>query len=252
MKQITFKDIHTYGNIVNENDQIRHLHYPDMLSRYDSNFIEFKSMPSLAKFIEVESYLRDFHLKNGQNHVKYTFPDSMKLTDELSTYLIDSGYSISFLELYMIKPQDFPVVNNNPNIVIQAVTDNNLEDYMNLQYKHDLQFGREFADEKASLIKRQFKSKDIKQVLAYYRGLPVGYLDIIISGETVEIDNLMVEEAFQRKGIGSMLQKFVMESFPNKLVILVADGEDTPREMYKKQNYQYKGFKYEALKVFQD
>lgn len=43
-----------------------------------------------------------------------------------------------------------------------------------------------------------------------------------------------------------------MESFPEKTVILVADGEDTPREMYKKQNYQYHGFRYETQKVYQD
>ncbi|WP_264196134.1 hypothetical protein [Metabacillus niabensis] len=43
-----------------------------------------------------------------------------------------------------------------------------------------------------------------------------------------------------------------MESFPEKIVILVADGEDAPREMYKKQNYNYHGFIYETQKVYQD
>ena len=88
--------------------------------------------------------------------------------------------------------------------------------------------------------------------MAFYKGSPAGYVDVIISNETVEIDNLTVDEEFQKKGIGSRLQKFVMDSFPEKVVILVADGEDTPREMYKKQNYQYHGFKYEILKLYQD
>ena len=88
--------------------------------------------------------------------------------------------------------------------------------------------------------------------MAFYKGSPAGYVDVIISNETVEIDNLTVDESFQKKGIGSRLQKFVMESFPEKIVILVADGEDTPREMYKKQNYQYHGFKYETQKIYQD
>ncbi|WP_040373640.1 GNAT family N-acetyltransferase, partial [Peribacillus psychrosaccharolyticus] len=67
-----------------------------------------------------------------------------------------------------------------------------------------------------------------------------------------EIDGLTVDENFRNKGIGSKLQEFVMETFPEKLVILIADGEDTAREMYKKQNYQYHGFKYEAQKIYQD
>ncbi|MHA6260051.1 GNAT family N-acetyltransferase [Sporosarcina sp. CAU 1771] len=83
-------------------------------------------------------------------------------------------------------------------------------------------------------------------------GSPAGCVEVIIADETVEIDDLTVDESFRNKGIGSRLQKFVMESFPNRVVLLVADGEDTPREMYKKQNYNYYGFKYEVQKIDQD
>ena len=89
----------------------------------------------------------------------------------------------------------------------------------------------------------------IQQVLAFYKGVAVGYVDLIISKETVEIDDLSVGEFYQQKGIGSRLQQFAMTSYPNKTVILIADGEDTPREMYRKQNYHFIGFKYEVTKV---
>jgi len=55
--------------------------------------------------------------------------------------------------------------------------------------------------------------------------------------------------SYQRMGIGSTIQHFVMEHFHTKTVILVADGEDTPREMYQNQNYRFEGFQFEALKV---
>ena len=87
------------------------------------------------------------------------------------------------------------------------------------------------------------------QIMAYYQGLPAGAVDVIIAEETAEIDGLSVKEAFQKKGIGSRLQRFVMDTFADKTIILVADGEDTPREMYQKQNYQYLGFQYEIQKV---
>ena len=44
------------------------------------------------------------------------------------------------------------------------------------------------------------------------------------------------------------MQRKIMDLFPNKTIILLADGEDTPREMYQRQNYQQQGFQYEALK----
>ncbi|MGG4266520.1 GNAT family N-acetyltransferase [Peribacillus simplex] len=252
MEQITFEDIYTLGKIDAENAEYRHYHYPEMLTRYDSNFIEFKKVPSLAEFKETEKYLRDYHLKKDQKHVKFYFPANIKPAGGLNAYLTDQGYEIGFLELYAIQPKNFPSVRNNPEIDIQVVTDKNLEVFLNLQYQYDLNYGSEFAKQKAELIKRQFEDKNIQQVLAFYKGSPAGYVDIIISSETAEIDNLTVDELFRNKGIGSRLQKFVMESFPEKSVILVADGEDSPREMYKKQNYQYHGFKYGAQKIYQD
>ncbi|SES46493.1 GNAT family N-acetyltransferase [Psychrobacillus sp. OK032] len=252
MKQITFEDIYTLGKIVAENAQYRHYHYPKMLTRYSSNFIEFKTLPSLTEFKEAEDYLREYHLKKGQKHVKFYFPENIKTTGELIVYLTHMGYEIGFLELYAIQPKHFPPVKNNPDIDIQVVTDKNLEVLLNLQYQDDLNYGSEYAKQKVDLIKRQFENQNIQQVLAFYKGSPAGYVDVIISSETAEIDNLTVNELFRNKGIGSRLQKIVMELFPEKIVILVADGEDTPREMYKKQNYQYHGIKYEAQKIYQD
>lgn len=252
MKKISFEDIYTLGKIVAENAQYRHYHYPKMLTRYSSNFIEFKTLPSLAEFKEAEDYLREYHLKMGQKHVKFYFPENIKTTGELIVYLNDMGYEIGFLELYAIQPKHFPPVKNNPYIDIQVVTDKNLEVLLNLQYQDDLKYGSEYVKQKAEHIKRQFEDQNTQQILAFYKGSPAGYVDVIISSETAEIDNLTVDKLFRNKGIGSRLQKFVMELFPEKIIILVADGEDTPREMYKKQNYQYHGIKYEAQKIYKD
>ena len=87
------------------------------------------------------------------------------------------------------------------------------------------------------------------QLLALYKGTPAGAVEIIISENIAEIDNLGVDEDFQKKGIGSRLQKFVMDTFHDKTIILVADGQDTPKEMYKRQNYQYLSYHYYCQKV---
>jgi GNAT superfamily N-acetyltransferase len=252
LMHLTFKNIYTLGHLVVENNQYRHIHYPEMLTRYDSNFIAFKKLPALTEFIGAENYLRKYHLKNGQKHVKFYFPANERPAGELFDYMNDAGYEIGFIELYAIQPNQFPLVKDNPEIEIHIVTNKNIQTFLQLQYQQDLKFGSEFANQKIELHKRNFEDQKILQLLAFYKGTPAGSMDVIISKDTAEIDGLVVDENFQKKGIGSRLQKFVMEEFYNKTIILVADGEDTPREMYKRQNYQYHGFKYQSQKVYKN
>nr|WP_263326444.1 GNAT family N-acetyltransferase [Neobacillus sp. Marseille-Q6967] len=252
MTYITFNQIYTPGNVETENELYKHIHYPEMLLRYDSNFIEFKRMPSLTEFKGPESYLREFHMKNGQKHVKFSFPANEKPAGDLLDYMKYSGYMTGFIELYAIEPKQFPLVEDHPDIEIQVVTEENLETYLTLQYQQDLEYGSEFADQKVALHKRNFANPHIQQLFALFKGVPAGSVDIIISKDTAEIDGLVVDEAYQKKGIGSRLQKFVMEKYHDKMIILVADGEDTPRDMYRRQNYQYLGFKYQTYKVHKD
>ncbi|TCP29024.1 acetyltransferase (GNAT) family protein [Scopulibacillus darangshiensis] len=251
MSVFTFKDIQTVGQVIAENELYRHYHFPEMLSMYDSNFIEFKRIPSLDEFKQSAEYLRKFHKSRGQNHVKFYFPENQKPIKELMAYFREFCYDSGYLELYSIQPDHFPVVRKNSNLEVLQVTEENFEAYLKLQYEEDLQFGEAFAKQKVGLHKWNFTDKNVMQVIAFYEGIPAGSVDVIISDKSVEIDNLSVLEACQRKGIGSALQRFVMDSFPDKPVILVADGEDTAREMYRKQNYQYHGFQYEVQKVYE-
>ena len=252
MMQITFENIYILGTVLVENSRYRLFHYPEMLIRYDSNFIEFKKLPTLVEFKDAENYLRNYHLKYGQKHVKFYFPANKKPAVELFDYMNYSGYVLGFIELYAIQPYQFPLVKDNRDIEIHVLTDKNLETFLKLQYQQDLVFGSEFANQKIGLHKRNFEDQNILQLLAFYKGTPAGSVDVIISKNTAEIDSLVVDEKYQKKGIGSRLQKFVMEKFYNKTIILVADGEDTPREMYKRQNYHYHGFKYQSHKVFKN
>lgn len=251
MEQISFEDIYLLGQVVRETELYRHYHYPEMLARYDSNFIEFKRMPNLEEFKESVNYLREFHQKNGQKHIKFVFPENEKLTADIFFHLIGEDFNMGVMELYAIEPGDFPRVEDSLDIEVQEVTEENLETYLNLQYDQDLKFGSEFAYQKVEQHKQHFQQDNILQVLATYKGTAVGSVDIIEKENTAEIDGLAVEESHQRKGIGSRLQKFVMDRFPDKIIILVADGEDSPREMYKKQNYQYMGFRHEVQKIYQ-
>lgn len=252
MENITFKNIYTSGHVIFENSLYEHYHFPEMLLKFDSNFIAFKRIPSLAEFKEAETYLSDFHLNNGQKHVKFYFPENEKPAEELTNYFNDTGYDTGYNELYAIMPKQFPMVKQNEDIEIQAVTEENLDVFLKLQYETDLQFGEAFAMQKIDVYKQNFKDEAFQHIMAFYKGIPAGSVDVIITEHTAEIDGLNVKESFQKRGIGLRLQRFVMDRYCDKTVILIADGQDTPRDMYQKQNYQYLGFKYESQKVYEE
>ncbi|MFS0674833.1 GNAT family N-acetyltransferase [Ornithinibacillus sp. 179-J 7C1 HS] len=248
--KVTFENIDTIGHVIEENALYKHYHYPEMLIRYDSNFIAFKRMPTLEEFKGAEAFLRKYHQKNGQEHVKFQFPQDEKLTDDLLRYLQDQKYVTGTNELYAINPIDFPKVSINPDIHVEEVNASTFDEYVALQYEQDLLFGENYAKTKKLLLHENFHNEKVVQIIAFDKDTAVGAVDVILKDTTAEIDNLFVKESYQRKGIGSRLQRFVMDAFRDRLVILIADGEDTPKEMYQKQNYTYLGFQIEALKIF--
>ncbi|MFI8685294.1 GNAT family N-acetyltransferase [Rossellomorea sp. NPDC077527] len=250
MKTFTFENIYNPGHLIANNALYQHIHYPEMLTRYDSNFLEFMKQPTLDEFQEAARFLRGFHQSKGQKHVKFLFPQDHKPSEELMDYFKQEGFDVGFNELYSIDPDRFPSVGVNPDIEVMEVSKKELNDYLAFQSEQDLDYGPDFADQKVDMHKRNFDNPCIMQVLAFYKGAPAGSVDVIIEEDSAEIDGLMVHETFQKKGIGSRLQRFVMDRFPDRNVILVADGEDTPRLMYQKQGYTCLGFRYEVQKVF--
>ncbi|MBR7794727.1 MAG: GNAT family N-acetyltransferase [Bacillota bacterium] len=249
MRKISFNDIYTESHLVVGTELYSHYHNPEMLIQYDSNYLQFHRMPTLQEFIEAATYLKEFHQKNGQKHVKFYFPENRKPSEELIQFFHHQSFEYGYLELYAIQPEQFPITDNHPDITIRIVSEVNFDDYLQVQYEQDLEFGEEFAKAKPALYRRHFQDETFMQIMSYYQGTAVGSLEVIIKEDTAEIDGLHVHQAFRKKGIAQRLQKFVMDQFPNKTIILVADGEDTPREMYIRQNYRYLGFQYEVQKV---
>lgn len=248
MKTVSFEQINRDGCIIADKGLYRQYHTADMLSRYDSNLVEFKRMPSLLEFKEAELLLSIHHQQFDQKHLKFKFPANEKISGEVTEYLTSEDYSIGFLELYSIEPYQFSAA-KNPSIEVRFVTQVDLNATLELNYKEDVQYGVNFATEKREYLQRLFTRDDRYFVIAYVDGVAAGFLHLIEQPETVEIDNFFVLASMQRKGIGGHMQQFVMDSFPNKTIILVADGEDTAKDMYRKQNYQYQAFMYDALKV---
>ena len=67
-------------------------------------------------------------------------------------------------------------------------------------------------------------------------------MDVIVTDETVEIDGFGVLEDYRHKGIGTTMQSYGGHLAGSRPVILVADGDDTAKDMYIKQGYIFKAF----------
>lgn len=244
---IQFQHIYNSGAIIMENELIEHRQDARILSRYDSNFIQFKRMPSEVELTETIAYLTAFHKARGQQFVKFKFPANEVIPKALLQQL--EGYDIGFLELYTLQPTNFQATATEADV--RFVGEAELADFLKLQYNEDLHFGEAYATEKQSFLQLERLKEGHHQLIAYKNGQPVGSVELIETNETIEIDNFFVVATMRGQGIGSAIQKFVMNNAQQKTIILVADGQGDVREMYKKQGYVCKGFQYEALRQFE-
>ncbi|MEK4425681.1 GNAT family N-acetyltransferase [Solibacillus sp. FSL K6-1523] len=245
---LTFSLIYNPGIIEKESNNFSHLAFMEVPEMYDGNFIKWKEMPTLVMLKQVENYMKETHLARGQKHVKFVFPQDKKIPDALVAYLMEQRYDIGLLEMYAIDPKTFPT-DVSSSAHVQFITEETLEAYCNIHYEEAKQWGESYALSKRELLKKDFRDQCKQQIIALVDGEIIGSVDIVVHEQTAEIDNFFVLPAFQRQGIGSKIQQFVMQQYADKTVILVADGEDTPKDMYVKQGYHFIGFQYNALKA---
>lgn len=243
---LTFSNIYNPGIIEKESSNFSHLAFMEVPEMYDGNFIKWKAMPALETLKQVESYMKETHLARGQKHVKFVFPQDEKIPDVLVAYLTEQQYDIGLLEMYTINPKTFPT-DVSSSAQVQFISEEMLEAYCNIHYEEAKQWGESYALSKRELLKKDYRDQRKQQIIALVDGEIVGSVDVIVREQTAEIDNFFVLPAFQKQGIGSKIQQFVMQHYAEKTIILVADGEDTPKDMYVKQGYRFIGFQYNAL-----
>ena len=151
------------------------------------------------------------------------------------------------MELYAIEPQHIHQAINS-EIDVTIVNDETLEDYIAIYRRFAEPYGLAYAQESIQMIRNQFPQENKLRILAYKGEVPVGILDLIVSASAMEIDGFGVLDEYQRQGIGSVMQSFVAQIAKDKTIILIADGEDSAKDMYIKQGYIFISYCYQILK----
>lgn len=248
---ITFNALATHSLIIEDNEFFSQHFNPDALFRYDSNFFQLKYSPTREEFELIEAMHWTFSEDNDLNHVKFYWPENQGVRPDTLDYLNQESYGLEKLELYTIDPLNFPETTVNSEIALKVVTEEQLLVFKSLNYIEDKRISEAFASAKQPFYDMLFQDTSVSFLLAYFKGQPVGSCILIESNLGIEIDDVFTLKAFRLKGIATALQSFIMKEAASKekMVFLVADAEDSVKEMYIKNGFTYEGFRIGAQKV---
>lgn len=241
---VSFDNIDHFSKVIDENEFYKHYYNEQAKYKSDSNFMQLKFQPILEEFQIIEGIHIAFSERTGLDYLKFYWPDNKPFTAEIITYFEDLNYQLEMLELYQIAPENFTSSQSNESVNIQVVTDENLDLFKKINYDQDLKISSSFAKQKETFYDQIFTRSAITFYIAFIDGEAAGGLTLIESEKHFEIDSLFTVEQFQKSGLATEMQKVVMKLAQEKQkdVILLADGEDTPSAMYKKQGYNFISF----------
>ena len=193
------------------------------------------------------------HQRQGSTHLSFSFPENCELDATWKDVLQKEGFQLGILELYAVEPDTFLELNpSQKKVQLMQVDKTTLEDYIEVYREFLVPFGREFTEESIRELRENYKKEPPSRFVAYVEQQPLGIVDLILTPSTVELDGFGVIESHQRQGIGRAIQREIARLAEGRTMILVADGEDTAKDMYVKQGYVFLSYMYQALKESMD
>ncbi|MCG3399400.1 GNAT family N-acetyltransferase [Staphylococcus massiliensis] len=217
---------------------------------FDTNKWIYHVMPDFKQLQADIRDQREMHISYGAHHVCMMFPENIAPSQALQAKLHQLGFEVGVLELYAIEASELSLFEKLPQVSVAIVDRENLDAYLEIFDTFSAPYGQSFMEEARQNLIDGFDTQPETCLLAYYEGNPVGIMNVIISDEVVEIDGFGVIEAYRNRGIGRTMQQFVGELAQERPIILVADGEDTAKDMYIQQGYVYQGFQYQIVKEY--
>ena len=247
MANITLNNIFQPGNIYAEDeDKVIYL-TPQIPLVFDANKWVYKQMPSIKQWKADIATQTHMHKQQSSNHLTFTFPENIELDQQWIALINQEQFELGLMELYAIEPQNFKKYVDS-EVEVKVVDEHTIDDYISVHSQFAAPYGEEYVRESSNMIKNQYINDAKTRLIAYKQGVPAGILDLIIDETTVEIDGFGVLACHQRQGVGSVMQSFVAELAMQKPLILIADGEDSAKEMYVKQGYVFISFCYHIVK----
>ena len=194
--------------------------------KYDLNFFEYCGQPTKDEFEKAVQYQKEL----GAGFIKlegdYPLSDCFGLEESVTITMLLKSNDVNWT--------------TNPSLTFCTPPLKELEE---LEVKHfGSVYGEDFTRRNA---RRQYEKLTYHG--AYLDGVLVGSCYSFCSDGLTCIDGLIVDEAYRKRRVGTSLIAYVKRSFPDTILFLHADEDDTPKEMYEKMGFETIDKLYEYL-----
>lgn len=141
MTHITLNDIYVDGVKYSEDNRKIIYLTPGHPLKFDSNTWIYKKMPTISQWTEDLKEQQGYHLNQGSNHLSFYFPENEVLSKQWLDIIRQQGFELGILELYAIEANELRQLPQNNQVIIQQVTEQNIDDYVYIHNYFALPFG---------------------------------------------------------------------------------------------------------------
>lgn len=250
MQAFTFDNMFTLADTYDETELYYFIGNHKVPSMYSNNKIVLDFVPTAEELDILEDNFLDYAYDLNLAYYSFVLPMNQPLAPDLFASIGEVGYEISLTKLMVLDPADFKATTKakdtyGDRLVLKEV-DSSIElDYFNFNQVFDkaIDDSGQFAAQKLNYYPWFLAENNTTALAVYIDDKLVAITDIIRLAHAYEIDNFQVLDDYQRQGIGSMIQQWVCDKAlaEGKMVVLEADADDTPYDMYVKQGYQDQG-----------
>lgn len=250
MQAFTFDNMFTLADTYDETELYYFIGNRKVPSMYSNNEIVLDFVPTAEELDILEDNFLDYAYDLNLAYYSFVLPMNQPLAPDLFASIGEVGYEISLTKLMVLDPADFKATTKakdtyGDRLVLKEVDSSIEQDYFNFNQVFDkaIDDSGQFAAQKLNYYPWFLAENNTTALAVYIDDKLVAITDIIRLAHAYEIDNFQVLDDYQRQGIGSLIQQWVCDKAlaEGKMVILSADADDTPYDMYVKQGYQDQG-----------
>ncbi len=245
MKNFTFEDTHTLADSYDETELYYFIGNSQVPSMYNNNKIVLDFVPTAEELDILEDNFLDYAYELNLSYYSFVLPMNQPLNPDLFASIGEVGYELSLVKLMVLNPADFKGSDKaqkafGDRLSLVEIRSDQAQDYIDFNQVFDKAIGTDFAKDKLNYYPWFLGENNTIALGVYVDEKLVAIADIIRLKDSYEIDNFQVLDSYQKQGIGSAIQEWVCKKAlaEDKAVILVADADDTPYDMYLKQGYQ--------------
>lgn len=224
-------------------DRGKYYEYADdkIKDMYDHNFFETKDSMTDE---ELQDFVSEETKRRKENKISYCKVKTGSLPEKMPVDFNGKEPEIEHVAAYVYKGADTLDWKSVDNCEIKKVTDKSMiKDLIAMDIDVDgKRCTEDFCRRRAERMGNEYLSdSSLNMYVCYLDGQPVGSCELYMSDKVAKIESFSVLPKLQRKGIGTTILKYLMEKAKeNKSDIryLIADEDDTPKEMYVKLGFE--------------